>query len=132
MSKVMDGLYYTRSHEWVRVEGDRVIVGITDHAQDALGDVVFVDLPAEGTDVAKGSTFGVIESVKAVSDLYAPISGQVVASNGALTSEPALANTDCYAAGWCLEIAPSQLDAELPQLLTAAAYRDYVLAQEKH
>jgi glycine cleavage system H protein len=122
-SPVVEGLSYARSHEWVRVEGDRVIIGITHHAQDQLGDVVFVELPEVGAQVRRGATFGVVESVKAVSDLYSPVSGEVVARNEALVSDPSLANTDCYGEGWCLVVQPTDLASDLAQLLSAADYR---------
>jgi glycine cleavage system H protein len=127
---VVDGLYYTLSHEWVRVEGDRVTVGITHHAQDQLGDVVFVELPAAGVEVRRGVAFGVIESVKAVSDLFSPITGQVIESNGALVADPALANTDCYGEGWCLVLTPASLGDDLSLLLSPDAYRAHLLAAQ--
>jgi glycine cleavage system H protein len=117
-------LHYSAQDEWARSEGDRVTVGITDYAQQQLGDIVYVELPAVGSSVARDAAFGVIESVKAVSDLYAPISGEVVAVNEALTGRPELVNEDCYGEGWMLVIRPSG-DATAG-LLDAAAYAKYI------
>jgi glycine cleavage system H protein len=114
-------LRYTREHEWVRVEGDVATVGITAHAADQLGDIVFVELPAPGTALAQFATFGVVESVKAVSDLFAPVAGEVVEANAALAATPEVVNGDPYGAGWMLRIRladPAQVDA----LLDPAAY----------
>jgi len=115
-------LRYTSDHEWIAVEGNKVRVGITDYAQDALGDVVFVQVPHLGSSVAAGDSFGEVESTKSVSDVYAPVSGMVVAINEALTSAPETLNSDPYGDGWICEIElsdPGQLDG----LLDAAAYR---------
>lgn len=115
-------LRYTSDHEWVAITGSRVRVGITDYAQDALGDIVYVQVPATGTTVSAGDAFGEVESTKSVSDIYAPVSGSVVAVNEALTSAPESVNTDPYGSGWLCEIEcsdPSQLDA----LLDASAYQ---------
>ena len=112
---------YTKEHEWVRLEGDTAVVGITDYAQSELGDVVFVELPAAGTPVRQGESFGVVESVKAASDLYAPVSGEVLEPNAALQDAPELVNRDPYGAGWMLKVKPSDL-AELDTLLDAVAY----------
>ena len=105
---------YTEDHEWVQVEGDVVTVGITVHAQDALGDVVFVDLPSIGTTFAQKETAGVVESVKAAADVYMPVSGEVIEVNEALRDDPSLANTDPLGAGWFFKVRlaePAQLDA---------------------
>jgi glycine cleavage system H protein len=120
MTRIPDDLVYSEQDEWARVEGDRVTVGITDYAQQQLGDVVFVELPAVGTSIARGEPFGVIESVKAVSDLFAPLSGEVIAVNEALASRPELVNEDCYGEGWMLVVRASG-DATAG-LLDAAAY----------
>lgn len=115
-------LRYTSDHEWVAITGSRVRVGITDYAQDALGDIVYVQVPATGSTVSAGEAFGEVESTKSVSDIYAPVSGSVVAVNDALTSAPESVNSDPYGDGWLCEIEcsdPSQLDA----LLDAAAYQ---------
>jgi glycine cleavage system H protein len=111
-------LQYTRSHEWVRVEDGVATVGITDHAQDELGDVVFVELPEMGATLAAGDSFGAVESVKAVSDLYAPVGGEVVEVNGALEDSPEKINEDPYGEGWILKL---QISDE-GNLLSAADY----------
>jgi glycine cleavage system H protein len=116
---------YTKEHEWVRLEGDTAVVGITDHAQSELGDVVFVELPETGSRVTQGETFGVVESVKAASDLYAPVSGEVLEANGALADEPGLVNQEPFGAGWMLKLRPSN-PAELDALMDAAAYDAYL------
>jgi glycine cleavage system H protein len=122
-------LRYTEDHEWARLEADGTItVGITHHAQDALGDVVFVDLPKVGRALAPKGTFGVVESVKTVSDLYAPCGGEVVAVNDALSQTPELVNQDCYGAGWIVRLRPTGADA-LAALLDAAAYDVHVGSQ---
>lgn len=123
---VPSDLKYTKDHEWLREEGGLATVGITQHAQEQLGDVVFVDLPAVGTSVGQGASFGTVESVKAVSDLFAPVSGEVVEVNEALATQPELINQDPYGAAWMVKIRPSKA-AELAELLTAAAY-DALLA----
>ena len=118
-------LRYTKEHEWVRVKGDVATVGITAHAADQLGDIVFVELPAVGTSLRQLATFGVVESVKAVSDLFAPVGGEVVEVNEALASAPEVVNSDPYGAGWMLRIRladPAQVDA----LLDPAAYEALV------
>ena len=115
-------LHYTAEHEWVRSDGELVVVGITDHAQSELGDVVYVELPEVGSQIAQGSPFGVIESVKAASDLFAPVSGEVVAVNADLESAPQLVNESPYGDGWIITVRPGRLAAEAPQLLDAEAY----------
>lgn len=117
-----EDLRYSSDHEWVRIGEGRVRVGITDYAQDALGDVVYVELPDVGQDVASGSSFGEIESTKSVSDVYAPVSGSVVAVNEALRDTPELVNRDPYGEGWICEIELSS-DDEIAGLLDAAGYR---------
>ncbi len=124
MSNVPAELSYTSEHEWVSAltaEGT-VRVGITDHAQDALGDVVYVDLPSVGDSVAAEDSFGEIESTKSVSDLFAPIAGEIVAVNEALEDDPALVNSDPYGEGWIVEIRPENAD-DLANLLDAEAYK---------
>ncbi len=118
---IPEDLRYTAEHEWVREEGGKVRVGITDFAQDALGDIVFVQLPEIGAKVSAGDSFGEVESTKSVSEIYAPLSGQVTARNEALSDSPDLINTDPYEEGWLVEI---QVDdpAQLSALLDAAAY----------
>ena len=121
-------LKYTEEHEWVLVEGDLAMIGITDFAQDALGDVVFVELPAVGTEVTTGKAFGVVESVKAVSDVYAPVSGTVEEINEELPDAPEIINTSPYGDGWMIKIRMSDL-GELDRLMDAAAYQAH-LAEE--
>ena len=117
-----DDIRYTDEHEWARLSGDIARIGVSDYAQDQLGDIVFVELPAVGDTIAKGEVFGTLESVKAVSELYLPLSGEVVAVNTALTDAPELINQDPYAA-WIVEVRPTDA-GEYDQLLTAAAYLD--------
>ncbi len=119
---VPDDLRYSTDHEWVRVEGDTVRVGITDYAQDALGDVVFIELPAGGSAAQTGESFGEVESTKSVSDLFAPIAGTITELNEALEAAPELVNTDPYGEGWLVVITPEDL-ASVDELLDAAAYR---------
>lgn len=114
-------LQYTKSHEWVRQEGDTATVGITDHAQEELGDVVFVELPAEGDSFDAGESFGTVESVKAVSDLYAPVAGEVVEVNSALEDAPEKINEDPYGEGWICLIEPDD-PSQFDLLLDASAY----------
>lgn len=114
-------LAYSSDHEWIRRSGGAVRIGITDYAQDALGDVVFVQVPSVGTTVSKGQSFSEVESTKSVSDIYAPVSGKVTAVNDALGNTPELVNSDPYGEGWICEIEMSD-DAELGDLLDAAGY----------
>ncbi len=122
---IPDDCRYLDSHEWARQQNGTVRVGITDFAQDELGDVVFVELPAEGEELTQGSDFGVIESIKAVSDLYAPVSGTVHATNEALIDEPELVNDDPFGEGWMLEIDVAD-ESELDELLSADEYREQI------
>jgi glycine cleavage system H protein len=118
-------LRYTKDHEWVRVDGDEAVVGITQFAADQLGDIVFVELPAAGRALDQHATFGVVESVKAVSDLFAPVAGEVTGANDALSGAPELVNSDPYGEGWMLRVRladPAQVDS----LLDAAAYEQLV------
>ena len=120
MSKVPSDLKYTRAHEWLRTLPDGTVeVGITDHAQHSLGDLVFVEVPEAGRTVTPGEPFAVVESVKAASDVYAPLSGEVTEGNGALAGAPETLNTDPYGAGWLARLRPS---GALPALLSAAEY----------
>jgi glycine cleavage system H protein len=121
MSDVPDDLKYTAEHEWVRVGSPSVRVGITDYAQEALGDVVYVSLPEVGASVTKGTAVGEIESTKSVSDIYAPLTGTVTARNDELDGQPELINSAPYEAGWLIEIEPTDPD-ETADLLDAAAY----------
>ena len=118
-------LRYTKEHEWVRVEGDEAVVGITQYAADQLGDIVFVELPDAGRGLDQHATFGVVESVKAVSDLFAPVGGEVAAANDDLAGTPEVVNSDPYGAGWMVRVEladPAQVDG----LLDAAAYEQLV------
>jgi len=116
-------LRYTKDHEWARRDGAGVVVGVTSHAQEALGDVVYVELPKVGDTMTAGSPFGVVEYTKAVSELFAPISGKVTKVNSALTDEPAKINSDPYGAGWIVEVQPSD-PSQLDGLMDADGYND--------
>lgn len=118
-------LRYTKDHEWVRIEGDTATVGITDYAQGELGDIVFVELPQKGRSVKQGETFGTIEAVKAVSDLYAPVSGEVLDRNTELDSSPELVNKDPYTSGWMIKIRISKPN-ELSDLMDDVKYRSLI------
>jgi glycine cleavage system H protein len=120
-------LRYTKDHEWVRLEGDEATVGITQYAAEQLGDIVFVELPEVGRNLEQFAAFGVVESVKAVSDLFAPVTGDVTAVNDALTASPELVNSDPYGEGWMLKVRPSDA-SQLDELLDAAAYDALVAA----
>ncbi len=120
-------LNYTKEHEWARREGKSIVVGVTFHAQECLGDVVYVELPKVGSPVTAGTPFGVIESTKAVSELFAPVSGKVVKVNDALTDSPQTVNQDPYQAGWLIEVEPSDAK-QLEQLMDAAAYQQLLKA----
>jgi len=124
-----EDLRYTREHEWARKKGANLVIGITDFAQDSLGDVVFVELPAVGDTVKKGESFGVVESTKAVSELFAPVSGKVVEVNDPLTDAPETINSDPYEEGWMIVIEPSD-PAEVGALMDVKAYREFVEEQE--
>lgn len=118
---------YTKEHEWIRVEGDIAYVGITDYAQEQLGDIVFVDIPTVDETLAAGDTFGTIEVVKTISDLFLPVSGTVLEQNETLADQPELVNQDPYGEGWIIKIKPSE-DADFSQLLDAEAYKALVNA----
>ena len=118
-------LYFTPEHEWIRVDGDTATVGITDHAQGQLGDIVFVEVPDAGKSLSKGAEAAVVESVKAASDVYAPVSGEVVEGNAALVEDPSLVNSAAEAEGWFFTLRLSD-EAELGTLMDEPAYRDYV------
>ena len=118
-------LKYTREHEWARVEGNRATIGITDYAQDALGDIVYVDVPPVGTTVIGGETFGEVESTKSVSDIYSPVSGTIVARNEDLDKSPEIVNSDPYGRGWLVVVEIAD-PAELERLLDAGAYKDLI------
>lgn len=118
-------LKYTKDHEWIRVDGDLATVGITDYAQGELGDVVYVELPEEGTEVSMNETFGSIEAVKAVADIFSPVSGEIVEVNEAILDAPEKVNQDAYGSGWMVKIKLTDPD-ELSQLMDAAAYQKHI------
>ncbi len=118
-------LYFTREHEWIRVEGDTATVGISNHAQEALGDIVFAEAPEAGRQVAKGDEAAVVESVKAASDVYAPVSGEIIEGNAALGDNPALINEDPEGEGWFFKLRLSD-PAELEGLMDEGSYREWV------
>jgi glycine cleavage system H protein len=120
---------YTKEHEWVKIDGATATFGISDHAQSALGDIVYVELPKPGATLAQGKPIGVVESVKAVSDIYAPISGTVTEVNGAIEDDPAKVNADPYETGWLVKVTIANPD-EATSLLDAAAYDELVKAEE--
>jgi len=127
--QVPEELRYSEEHEWVRIADGVATIGITDHAQHELGDIVFVELPALGTTLAKSATLGVVESVKAVSDVYAPIGGTVITVNERLTASPEILNEDPYGEGWMIKVQVADAN-DVATLMTAAQYREFV-AQEK-
>ena len=118
-------LYFTKEHEWIRVEGDTATVGISNHAQEQLGDIVFAEVPEAGRQLSKGQEAAVVESVKAASDVYAPVSGEVVASNQAVADDPALVNSDPEGQGWFFKLKLSD-PGELEGLMDEAAYREFL------
>ena len=124
-----ENLRYTKEHEWVRVEGDTGTIGITDHAQQELGDIVYVDLPKVGTRLEQGKTAGSVESVKAVSDIYAPVSGEVTGINQALADAPEKLNADPHGEAWLMKIKLSA-PGEVEKLLSAAEYQTYIGAEK--
>jgi glycine cleavage system H protein len=128
MTKYPEDFRYTKEHEWVKVESDTAVIGITDHAQKELGDIVYVDLPKVGARVEKGKSLGSVESVKAVSDIYAPISGEVIAVNEALTAAPEKLNEDPHGAAWLVKVRVTNPE-EISQLLTAQDYQTYIGAE---
>ena len=125
MSEVPEELRYTKEHEWIRVEGDSVVIGVTDYAQNALTDVVWVELPEMGAVVGSMDTFASVESVKSVSEIYAPISGEVIEINGSLEDSPELINEDPYGEGWICKISISD-NSELASLLDGTTYRGLI------
>ncbi|KAH0450670.1 hypothetical protein IEQ34_021362 [Dendrobium chrysotoxum] len=130
-SSVLDGLKYSSSHEWIKDEGSVATIGITDHAQGHLGEVVFVELPESGSSVSKGGGFGAVESVKATSDVNSPISGEVVEVNKKLTETPGLINSSPYEEGWMIKVKPSN-PAELDSLLGPVEYTKFCEEEDAH
>lgn len=129
MANVPDNLLYSKDHEWVRVEGDTAVIGITDHAQEQLGDVVYVELPKVGESFAAHESFGSVESVKAVSEIFTPVSGEVAEANESLNDEPEKVNKDPYGEGWMIKMTMTAA-GEVDSLLTAAEYEDFTKAEE--
>ena len=125
MATYPDDLYYSKDHEWIRVDGETGTIGITDHAQEQLGDVVYVELPSVGATFEAGAPFGSVESVKAVSELYLPIAGEIVEVNAALADTPETVNSDPHGAGWMVRVSIKDA-AELSGLMRGAAYTSYV------
>ena len=130
MANVPEDLHYSKDHEWARVEGDIAVIGITDHAQDQLGDVVYVELPKAGEEFAAHESFGSVESVKAVSEIFTPVSGEVVAANESLADEPEKVNQDPYGEGWMIKI-KIKSSGEIDSMLTAAEYEDFTKAESE-
>jgi glycine cleavage system H protein len=130
MANVPEDLHYSKDHEWVRVEGDQAIIGITDYAQDSLGDVVYVELPKLGDDFAANESFGSVESVKAVSEVFTPVAGAVVKINESLADEPEKVNSDPYGEGWMIRVKMANA-GEVDSLLTAAEYEDFTKAESE-
>ena len=128
MANVPEDLHYSKDHEWVRVEGDQAIIGITDYAQNSLGDVVYVELPKTGDEFAANESFGSVESVKAVSEVFTPIAGKVVKVNETLADEPEKVNSDPYGAGWMVYLKMANA-GEVDSMLTAAEYEDFTKAE---
>ena len=130
MAKIPEDLHYSKDHEWVRVEGDVAIIGITDYAQNSLGDVVYVELPKNGEAFAANESFGSVESVKAVSEVFSPVSGSVVQVNESLNDEPEKVNSDPYGEGWMIRLKMDN-PGEVDSLLTAAEYEDFTKAEKE-
>jgi glycine cleavage system H protein len=128
MANVPEDLHYSKDHEWVRVDGDQAIIGITDYAQNSLGDVVYVELPKADEEFAANEPFGSVESVKAVSEVFTPITGVVASINESLADEPETVNSDPYGAGWMIRVRMSN-PSEVDSLLTAAEYEDFTKAE---
>jgi glycine cleavage system H protein len=130
MANVPEDLHYSKDHEWVRVDGGEAIIGITDYAQNSLGDVVYVELPKVNDEFAANEAFGSVESVKAVSEVFNPVSGVVVKINESLADEPETVNSDPYGAGWMIRVKMSS-PGEVDSLLTAAEYEDFTKAESE-
>lgn len=125
MAQVVEELKYTNDHEWAHEEGEVLVIGITDYAQDSLGEIVYIELPSEGDEITKGDPFGAVESTKAVSDLYAPVSGDVVEVNEVLLDSPELINSDPYGEGWMIKVKVYD-PGELDELMDFEGYTDFV------
>jgi len=122
-TEIKDGLYYSAEHEWVRIEGDTAVIGITDHAQDALHEITFVEISEVGTVLKANDECGLVESMKASSDIFTPIGGEIIEVNTNLEDAPETINEDCYGKGWMFKIKPSNLDADLAALMDGNAYK---------
>ena len=130
MANVPEDLHYSKDHEWVRVDGDQAIIGITDYAQNSLGDVVYVELPKAGEEFAANEPFGSVESVKAVSEVFTPVAGGIVKINESLADEPETVNSDPYGNGWMIRVKMKN-PGEVDSLLTAAEYEDFTKAESE-
>jgi len=128
---VPENLYYTKEHEWLKVQGDTAIMGITDYAQKSLHEIVFVDLPEVGRKVKQMESIGTVESVKAVSEIYTPISGEIIEVNTELNEKPELVNQDPYGKGWIAKIQPENLEKELKNLMTPQEYKEHLKTLEQ-
>ena len=128
---VPENLYYTKEHEWLKVQGDTATMGITDYAQKSLHEIVFVDLPEVGRKVKQMESIGTVESVKAVSEIYTPISGEIIEVNTEVNEKPELVNQDPYGKGWIAKIRPENLDRELENLMPPKEYREYLKTLER-
>ncbi len=128
-TEVKDGLYYSKEHEYAKVQGDIVVVGITDHAQNSLHEITFVEISEVGTAVKAGEECGLVESMKASSDMFSPVSGEIVEVNTELEDAPEIVNEDCYGKGWMFKIKPSNLKADLAKLMKADAYRALIASE---
>jgi glycine cleavage system H protein len=124
MSEIQEGLLYTSEDEWIRVDGDKAIIGLTDYAQDSLSDIVYVELPEVGDTISEGDSFGVVESVKAAADLFMPIDGEVLEVNNDLIDAPEILNSDPYGEGWMIKVAVHDA-SQLENLMDSKAYGDY-------
>lgn len=125
-TEIKDDLKYSKEHEWVRVEGDICVIGITDHAQNSLHEITFVEISEVGTVLKANDECGLVESMKASSDLFTPVGGEIIEVNTVLEDAPETVNEDCYGAGWMFKIKPSNLDADLAALLDAAGYKEFI------
>lgn len=125
MSEIIKDLKYSNDHEWIRLDGDHVSIGITDHAQDSLGEIVFVELPKVGDVLEKSSVFGAVESTKSVSDLYTPVAGTVTEVNASVENEPELINSSPYSEGWMIKISPTNV-ADIETLLSSEEYKNLI------
>ncbi len=129
MANIPEDLRYSEEHEWLRPAGDQVTIGITDHAQNQMGDIVFIELPEVGDEITRGEAFGTVESTKAVSELFAPISGRIVEINDTLVDAPEAINEDPYGDGWMVRIEPTDL-SDLDEMMTSEAYQELVESED--